>query len=298
MVHPPVSIKPALILLRPQQWVKNLFVFLPLFFGGHILDVPMWLDACRVFFCFCFVCSGIYCLNDIIDIDADRQHPHKRNRPVASGQVSVKKAILLMTACFAVGFILLFIGSTNWICIAVVASYALIQIAYCTSLKNHSIVDIICIALGFVARVVAGGVCTGIWVSHWIVMLTFMLTLLLAASKRRYDIILHDSNGTPSRKNINQYSVEYLNIIIGIIASVTIVCYVMYTVSIDVMNRTGSNYVYVTALFVIAGIFRYIQKTVLQVDEGSDPTHVLLHDRFIQINLLLWIICFAIIIYV
>lgn len=298
MVHLPVSIKPALILLRPQQWVKNLFVFLPLFFGGHILDVPMWLDACRVFFCFCFVCSGIYCLNDIIDLESDRQHPHKKLRPLAAGLISTKKALLLMSACFALGFTFLILGSTNWICFVIVCFYVLIQLAYCLYLKNHSIVDIICIALGFVARVVAGGVCTGIWVSHWIVMLTFMLTLLLAASKRRYDIILHDSNGTPSRKNINQYSVEYLNIIIGIIASVTIVCYVMYTVSIDVMNRTGSNYVYVTALFVIAGIFRYIQKTVLQVDEGSDPTHVLLHDRFIQINLLLWIICFAIIIYV
>ena len=284
-------------LLRPQQWVKNLFVFLPLFFGGRILDGGAWSSSIQAFVSLCFAASGIYCLNDIVDLDEDRQHPHKRLRPLASGAISKQTAYLIMTACFFFSIVVLIPHGINWVLFATIITYILLQVSYCLWLKKTPIVDLICIAFGFVLRVVAGGVSSGIWVSEWIVMMTFMLTLFLATSKRRFDIILKNKNDLTTRSSIEGYSIEFLNIVVGIIASITIVCYIMYTVSPSVTNRIGSNYLYITSFFVIASILRYIQQSVIKPDEGSDPTHILLHDHFIQLNLLLWMISFVIILY-
>lgn len=288
---------PIIRLLRPQQWVKNLFVFLPLFFGGRILDGFVWLVSVQAFVALCFAASGIYCLNDIIDLPQDRQHPHKRLRPLASGAISKQKAYVVMLVCFALSLVALVPGNINWVLFATVTIYILLQISYCLWLKQLPIIDLMCISTGFVLRVVAGGVASGIWISEWIVMMTFMLTLLLATSKRRFDIILSAKDNTLTRTNIGGYSIEFLNISVGIIASVTIVCYIMYTVSPSVTNRIGSNYLYLTSVFVITSILRYIQQSVIIPDLGSDPTHILLHDHFIQLNLLLWIVSFVIILY-
>lgn len=288
---------PLLKLLRPQQWVKNLFVFLPLFFGGRILDGVAWVSATQAFAAICFAASGIYCLNDIIDLPHDRNHPYKKLRPLASGAVSVRKAYSLMALCFVFSFVTLTIGSINWVLLATVTIYLFLNICYCLWLKQMPIIDIICIAVGFVLRVVAGGIASGIWISEWIVMMSFMLTLFLAASKRRYDIILKSKNNVTTRSNTNGYTIEFLNIAAGIIASVTIVCYIMYTISPDVTVRLQSNYLYTTSIFVIASILRYIQQLVIKPESSSDPTHILLHDHFIQLNLFLWIVSFVIILY-
>lgn len=288
---------PLLKLLRPQQWVKNLFVFLPLFFSGRIMDCAAWTAATQAFVALCFAASGIYCLNDILDLPLDRQHPHKRLRPLASGVVSVSKAYSLMALCFTFSFVTLFVGGINWVLFATVAIYLILNTCYCLWLKQMPIIDMICIAVGFVIRVVAGGIASGIWISEWIVMMSFMLTLFLAASKRRYDIILKSKNNVTTRSNTDGYTIEFLNIAVGIIASVTIVCYIMYTVSPDVTVRLQSDYLYITSLFVIASILRYIQQSIIKPESNSDPTHILLHDRFIQLNLFLWIISFVIILY-
>lgn len=288
---------PLLKLLRPQQWIKNLFVFLPLFFSGRIMDGAAWIAATQAFAALCFAASGIYCLNDILDLPLDRQHPHKRLRPLASGAVSVSKAYSFMALCFAFSFITLIVGGTNWVLFATVAIYLILNICYCLWLKQMPIIDMICIAVGFVIRVVAGGIASGIWISEWIVMMSFMLTLFLAASKRRYDIILKSKNNVTTRSNTNGYTIEFLNIAAGIIASVTIVCYIMYTISPDVTVRLQSNYLYTTSIFVIASILRYIQQLVIKPESSSDPTHILLHDHFIQLNLFLWIVSFVIILY-
>lgn len=288
---------PFIKIIRPQQWVKNLFVFLPLFFGGRILDGNAWLDATQAFFAMCFASSGIYCLNDIVDLAEDRKHPHKKLRPIASGAISKNKAYLIMALCFIFSIMAIFPGGVNRLLFATICAYIILQVSYCLWLKKMPIVDLICIAIGFVLRVVAGGVSTGIWISEWIVMMTFMLTLFLATSKRRFDIILKNKENITTRPNIEGYTIEFVNIIVGIIASVTIVCYIMYTVSPSVTNRIGSNYLYITSFFVITSILRYIQQSIIKPDSGSDPTHILLHDHFIQLNLLLWIVSFIIIIY-
>lgn len=172
------------------------------------------------------------------------------------------------------------------------------NIAYCIKLKQVMIVDVFIIAIGFVIRVMIGGQVVGIFVSQWIILMTFLLALFLGFAKRRDDVVRYTSeqNEILVRKNLNAYNLDFMNQSISIVSAVTIVCYIMYTVSADVIERIGSNYLYVTSIFVIASIIRYLQITIVDVKSGS-PTKVLLHDRFLQLCLLGWAICYFIILY-
>ena len=292
---------PLLQLLRPQQWVKNLFVFLPLFFDRHMFDVEYLLPCALMFLAFSFAASGIYCFNDIGDAEADRLHKEKRHRPIASGAVSPTTGYIVMGACWIIAAVLLALiplaggPSTPWRYL-VLGIYVLLNIAYSLKLKQLAIIDVFIIAIGFVLRVLAGGVATGIFLSHWIVLMTFLLTLFLAFAKRRDDVVTLEESGVAMRQSVNHYNLSFMNLAISIIASITMVCYIMYTVSPQVVERFNSPYVYLTSLFVLAGIIRYLQITIVDVKSGS-PTHVLLHDRFIQGCFICWIITFALIIY-
>lgn len=287
-------------LLRPQQWVKNLFVFLPLFFDRHLFDVEYLLPCVLVFFAFCFAASGIYCLNDIIDVEADRKHPEKCKRPIASGAVSQRAGYIIMAVCFIISLALLaFIhrpDGRNGLLFLVVGGYVVMNIAYSLKLKQLAIIDVFIIAIGFVLRVLAGGMATGIFLSHWIVLLTFLLTLFLAFAKRRDDVVALEKSGVAMRQSVNRYNLPFMNLAISIIASITMVCYIMYSVSPRVVERFNSPYVYLTSLFVLAGIIRYLQITVVDMQSGS-PTKVLLKDRFIQGCVICWLVMFALILY-
>ena len=287
-------------LLRPQQWVKNLFVFLPLFFDRHLFDVEYLLPCVLVFFAFCFAASGIYCLNDIIDVEADRKHPEKCKRPIASGAVSQRTGYIIMAVCFIISLALLaFIhrpDGRNGLLYLVVGGYVVMNIAYSLKLKQLAIIDVFIIAIGFVLRVLAGGMATGIFLSHWIVLLTFLLTLFLAFAKRRDDVVALEKSGVAMRQSVNRYNLPFMNLAISIIASITMVCYIMYSVSPRVVERFNSPYVYLTSLFVLAGIIRYLQITVVDMQSGS-PTKVLLKDRFIQGCVICWLVTFALILY-
>ena len=287
-------------LLRPQQWVKNLFVFLPLFFDRHLFDVEYLLPCVLVFFAFCFAASGIYCLNDIIDVEADRKHPEKCKRPIASGAVSQRAGYIIMAVCFIISLALLaFIhrpDGRNGLLFLVVGGYVVMNIAYSLKLKQLAIIDVFIIAIGFVLRVLAGGMATGIFLSHWIVLLTFLLTLFLAFAKRRDDVAALEKSGVAMRQSVNRYNLPFMNLAISIIASITMVCYIMYSVSPRVVERFNSPYVYLTSLFVLAGIIRYLQITVVDMQSGS-PTKVLLKDRFIQGCVICWLVTFALILY-
>ena len=291
---------PILQLLRPQQWLKNLFVFLPLFFDRHLFDLAYLLPCVLMFFAFSFAASGIYCLNDIIDVEADRKHPEKCKRPIASGAVSPTTGYIVMAACFVIAAVLIALihhaDGNNGLLYLIVGIYVVMNIAYSLKLKQLAIIDVFIIAIGFVLRVLAGGVATGIFLSHWIVLMTFLLTLFLAFAKRRDDVVAYEASGVAPRKNVNRYNLSFMNLAISIIASITMVCYIMYTVSPKVVERFNSPYVYLTALFVLAGIIRYLQITVVDVKSGS-PTRVLLRDRFIQGCVLCWIVAFLLIIY-
>lgn len=283
---------------RPGQWVKNLFVMLPLFFSGNLLDMRMGVEALVALAAFCLASSAVYCLNDCMDADADRQHPVKCRRPVASGEIS-KGSCMLLTALLTVGAIaLLFLlpYEAAILSTCVVGGYLLLNFAYCLRLKRIAIIDVAIIATGFVLRVVAGGTSTGIFISHWIIIMTFLLALFLSLSKRRDDTLIYIKTGKKMRQNIESYNLDFLNQATTLVATVTLVSYIMYTVSPEVVARFNTGLIYVTSVFVLMGLLRYFQLTVVYAASGS-PTKIFLHDRFIQGCIAGWIITFALIIY-
>ena len=284
-------------IIRPQQWVKNLFVFLPMFFGGSLTDVHDIINSLLTFFAFSCVASSVYCYNDIIDVDADRRHSVKCQRPIACGAVSVFQAYILMVfmLCLGIAF-LLCLNDALVHTGMVVLGYYLLNLSYCTKLKQYAIIDVCVIAIGFVLRILAGGFATEVVVSHWLILMTFLLTLFLSLAKRRDDVIRMTKTGEPPRKNTIRYNLTFINQAITITASVTLVCYIMYTVSPEVIARFHTKYLYLTSIFVVLGLLRYIQITV--VDEKSgDPTKAILHDRFMQLTVIAWGLAFLFIIY-
>lgn len=293
-------IKNIVLLLRPQQWVKNGFVFLPLFFNGQLFDADALLSTFMAFVAFCFAAAGIYCMNDIVDAEADRRHPKKCSRPIASGAISTALGWALAAICLAVSFTTIFFIGEGWTTVAIVIGiYFVMNIAYCLRLKQIAIVDVFIISIGFVLRIFVGGFATGIFISHWIVLMTFLLALFLALAKRRDDVAIYEQTGVLPRKNVAAYNLDFMNQAIGIVAAITMVCYIMYTVSPDVVARFegGGKYLYLTSIFVLAGIIRYLQITIVNLSSGS-PTKVLIHNRFLQICLACWIVSFLIIIYI
>ena len=289
--------KKTLLLIRPQQWIKNGFVLIPMFFGGRLLNVDDAIASVVTFFAFSFVASAIYCFNDILDVEADRRHPVKCHRPIASGAVSVPTAYALMVILTLLSALLLFFlpqraGETA----GIVAFYFLLNMAYCLWLKRHAIIDVCTVAFGFVLRILAGGMACNVAVSNWLVLMTFLLALFLSFAKRRDDVLRMNETGEPPRRNTIRYNITFVNQAITITGTVTLVCYIMYTVSPEVVSRFHAPYLYLTSIFVLVGLLRYMQLTV--VDEVSgDPTKILLRDRFTQAIVVAWIMVFLLIIY-
>ena len=275
---------PIIRLLRPKQWSKNVFVFLPLFFDKKFTDVNLLALTALCFVIFSLAASAVYCLNDILDRKADAQHPVKCKRPIASGAVSVGAGWAAMALCalLAVGLTLWLIPDLIWLLLG----YMALNVAYSLWLKHVSLIDMLVVASFYVMRVLAGAITGNIVPSQWIVVMTFLLALFLVLGKRRDDV----------RRGIANYNLQFVNMTLTLVATVTIVSYMMYTMSDEVAARFGSNYVYCTAVFVLAGILRYLQLTIVENRSGS-PTKVLFRDRFIQLCLLGWFITFLVIIY-
>lgn len=289
-------------LLRPHQWLKNVFVFTPLFFGRHAAQWCYVWPCVLAFLAFCMAASGVYCFNDICDAEADRQHPVKRMRPVACGAVSKRTAYATMLTAWAAAFLVVAVGcfygdGSRCGLAGTLLLYIVCNLAYCVKLKQIAILDVFIIAVGFVLRIVAGGLATGIILSHWIVITTFLLALFLALAKRRDDVAIYVTSGVKARKSVESYNMDFLNQSFGILGSLTIMCYILYTVSGDVVERMGSHCVYVTSVFVLAGILRYMQISFVDQKSGS-PTKVLLHDHFIQACIVGWIAVFSVILYI
>lgn len=177
-------------LLRPHQWLKNIFVFLPLFFDKKLLHIDYLVNAIWAFAAFSLAASAIYCLNDIMDIEADKRHPKKRLRPLASGKITKAQAYVIMAILISASLAIACIALENKSLLAIIAIYLVLNIGYCIRLKHIAIVDVFIIASGFCLRVAAGGVATDIWISQWIIMQTFLLALFLAFAKRRDDVII------------------------------------------------------------------------------------------------------------
>jgi len=282
-------------LLRPKDWAKNCFLFIPLFFAGEIFDIDKLVKVCWGFIAFSFIASSIYIINDYRDIEDDRKHPVKKSRPLASGSVSKASALIICGLLIVAGFALAW-----WIrekFLFILAIYFLINVAYSLGLKTIPILDIFILAIGFVLRLKSGSVITLIPLSEWIVIMVFLLAVFMAVGKRRDDVLLKLNSGMDMRKSVKGYNLEFLNTLLALICSVIIVAYFMYTMSDEVKQRLGTYRLYYTCLFVMAGIMRYLQIIFVSTDSGS-PTKILYKDRFIQLTLLLWIASYIAIIYV
>ena len=292
-----MNIRHIIKVARPTHWIKNIFVFLYVLFGDALLNTTEAVAAALTSMSFSLAASAIYCLNDIIDVDADRAHPVKCKRPIASGAITIPQAYGMMTVSLLISIVLMFLlpeGHAK--SILVIIAYFVINVAYCLRLKEYAIIDVCIIASGFVLRILAGGYATGVHLSKWIVLMTFLLTLFLAFAKRRDDVLRMNTTGRAPRKNTSRYNLTFINQAITITGSVMVVCYVMYTVSPEIIAQFATDKLYLTSILVILAILRYLQISV--VDEKSgDPVKVALSDRATQLILLAWLLSFLIIIY-
>ena len=287
------SALPLLKLLRPQQWAKNLFLFIAPFFAGEMLQSGLLVRLAVAFVCFSGVASAIYILNDYRDIESDRRHPTKRERPLAAGEVAPSVALIIMGLLAIGGLGVAYYLDTGFF--VVLLTYVGMNIGYSLGLKHVAILDVMMIAFGFLLRTVAGGLVAQVPISQWLVIMIFLLALFLALAKRRDDLLVGQSSGQVMRKSVKNYSLEYVNACLTILAAIIIVSYLMYTISDEVVTRLG-DHLYFTSVFVIAGMMRYLQIALVENNSGS-PTKLLYSDRFLQLTLLAWIASFFALIY-
>ena len=281
-------------LIRVHQWTKNFFVFAPLFFSGQFLNTERLKESAVGFFCFCFAASAIYILNDILDAENDKLHPTKKFRPIASGKINKTTASIIAVLFLSVAIIPALIIN-KWF-LLVLAIYVVINIGYSLGLKQISIMDAFIVSIGFVLRVAAGGVLSNIVVSHWLYMMTFLLALFIAFAKRRDDVLIMNETGSKMRKSIAGYNLEFISSAISILCAVLIVSYILYITTPEVNARFLGKHPYISTVFVILGVFRYLQITMVENNSGS-PSKLVLKDRFLQLVIAGWILFFVVIIY-
>jgi len=274
------------LLLRPTQWVKNLLIFAALIFSMHLLVAESVLRTLVAFVSFCLVASAAYVVNDVHDAERDRSHPIKSQRPIASGRVSVQSALLVAALLAAAGAALALALGQRFA--AIVAAYALLQVLYSFALKDVVILDVMAIATGFVLRAVAGGVVIDVYVSPWLMLCTFLLALFLGFNKRRHEVVLLEGGAGAHRETLRDYSPYFLDQMISVVTASTVLAYAIYTVSPEVREKLHTDSLYLTIPFVLYGIFRYLY-LVHQREGGGNPTHELLTDRPLWVNVLLWI---------
>lgn len=284
----------VLKLMRLHQYVKNLFLFIPLFFVGQITNLELFTNAFVAFIAFSITASSVYILNDYLDIDDDRKHPIKKDRPLASGLILKKPAFLLMSFLSISGLIMMANQSIQAFIVLLI--YIALNILYSFRLKHVAIVDITIISVGFVIRIFIGAIVTETPLSKWIVIMTFLLALFLALAKRRDDVLHFMTTGKKMRKVIDGYNLQLIDGAMVIMSSVVIVSYLLYTTSSEVVKRFNNEYLYLTSLFVVIGILRYMQISLVKNNSGS-PTKILLNDKFLIIIILSWLTSFLFLIY-
>ncbi|HVO27353.1 MAG TPA: decaprenyl-phosphate phosphoribosyltransferase [Candidatus Margulisiibacteriota bacterium] len=281
-------------LLRPTQWAKNLVVFAALIFAKHLFNRHDLILVTLGFVSFCLTASAAYIMNDLRDCERDRQHPLKSLRPLPAGRVRRGTARVLAVALLASG-----LGAALALQLrfgALVVLYFLLQIAYTFWLKEAVILDVMAIAAGFVIRAAAGGVIIAVPVSPWLIICTFLLALFLGFSKRRHELILLEGRATEHRASLKEYSPYFLDQMIAVVTASTVVAYAIWTVSPEIREKLGTEKLYLTIPFVLFGIFRYLY-LVHQREEGGNPTQLLLSDRPLLVDVLLWIITAAVLLY-
>ncbi len=282
-------------LLRIKQWVKNLFLFVPTFFAGNLFHADHLVRLLAGAAAFSLVASGIYIINDYKDRHVDRLHPRKRLRPIASGEVKEGTAKFLMVLLPAVGLAWAAFIELNFFYL--LFAYVVLNLGYSMGLKNVAILDLFIVAFGFLLRIYSGGVIVDVPITDWLAVMILLLALFLVTAKRRDDLIIRTETGNEVvRKASRSYNLEFINSCLTLLSAVIIVAYIMYTVSTEVVERFQSSHLFMTTIFVIAGIMRYLQITFVEQDSGN-PTSILYKDKFILVTIFGWIVSFYIIIY-
>jgi 4-hydroxybenzoate polyprenyltransferase len=283
-------------LLRPKDWAKNLFLFIPSFFAGQFFPFPTIVVMTAGFVAFCSFASSIYIINDYRDVEDDLKHPVKSKRPLASGKVKKPAAIVICIFLLVLGVLLAYLADHSFQFLFILGIYFFLNLAYSFGLKDIAILDILILATGFVLRVKSGAIIAQVDTSEWLIIMTFLLSLFMAIAKRRDDLLLKGTTGTDMRKSMSGYNLDFLDTMLGLFSAIIIVAYVNYTVSETTIFRLGTYRLYYTSLFVIAGVMRYLQITFVQKKSGS-PTEILYKDFFIQVTIALWLISFFVILH-
>ncbi len=286
-------------LLRIKSWVKNGFLFLPLVFALKLLHPDLFLTVVIAFFSFSFCSSFIYIINDVLDAQADALHPRKKNRPIPSGKISSQLALMIGVGCLAVSFGLVFSFAISVFFSYVLLCYLFLNIAYVLVLKNIHLIELFVVAINFVLRVLAGCFVINVAPSNWILVVTFFLSLLLVLVKRRAELVVLGTNAAAHRKVLKYYSEGFLDKLILIAATITITAYILYSIDPKVTFLLKTNSLIYTSIFVVIGVFRFVQLSEgKEFDGEGDPTTLLFKDRFTQLVLLAWLISLFLLLYV
>lgn len=281
--------------LRPYQWTKNLFVFAPLIFSQNIFNAPYLLKTILAFGIFCLLSGAVYIWNDLRDIEADKLHPVKSQRPLASGRLGKTSGAIVFVFISLVGLGCALLLNLNFFILAL--AYVLLQILYSAWLKHVVILDVLLIAAGFLLRVSAGGVVILVDISEWILICTFLLALFIALSKRRHELVFLEEDASHHRPILEEYSPYLLDQMISVVTASTVVAYCLYTISPETVAKFGSSRLIYTVPFVLYGIFRYLY-LIHKKGEGGSPEYLILKDKAFLAGILLWIASVVFILYV
>ncbi|MEM1008087.1 MAG: decaprenyl-phosphate phosphoribosyltransferase [Myxococcota bacterium] len=287
-------LKALILAMRPAQWVKNFFVFAPLIFSQQLFETSSALRAVCAFFLFSFLSGSIYMLNDLEDVEKDRLHPHKKHRPIASGALPISVARLAWPI-LSVGVLLLGFWLSPWFAL-IALIYALFNVAYSFKLKHIAYLDVLIIANGFLLRLLAGAAAIQVEVSRWLVSCGFLFALYLALGKRRHELSTHGEQAGKQRAVLKHYNVEQLDLLLGVVASLTVLAYCGYTLDSSTLKRFQTPYLIYTIPFIVFGITRFLQL----IERGArteSPTQELLRDLPSILNGIFWVIVVVLILY-
>lgn len=282
-------------LARPAQWLKNGIMVLAIVFAGELSDPDKVITTIFAIALYCLLSSAVYTFNDIVDVQRDRLHPLKKNRPLAAGRIAVPTAVAMATALAAGGLIGAWYINMEFFWSAVV--FLALNLLYSLWWKNVVILDVLTIALSFVIRAYAGAFAIDVPASTWFLINTLLLALFLGLGKRRHELLYLDKEAQAHRKTLVKYSSYLLDQLIAVVTSSVLVIYMLYTFSTEVMQKLGTDKLFMTIPFVVYGIFRYLY-LIHRKDQGGSPTRVFVTDRPILITVLLWLTTASIILYV
>jgi 4-hydroxybenzoate polyprenyltransferase len=288
------GLQALVVSMRPRQYTKNLLVFAAPIFARKLGDPVVVVTAVVTFVLFCLLSSAVYLMNDIIDAPEDRRHPEKRKRPIASGTLAPSTAALFALVLAAIGLAGCF--TINVALGSVALGYLGLQALYQVALKRMVILDVLAIAVGFVLRAVAGGEAIGVVISEWLLICTLLLALFLGLAKRRGELALLEESASSHRKTLEKYSLSLLDQMIAVVTASTLMSYCLYTISPRTVEELGSTRLMYTVPFVIYGIFRYLF-LMHRRGEGGHPERTLLSDKPLLINVALYVLAAAVIIY-